>query len=193
MNGLFAKCHFLRPPVKNSSPRFSGLARGLLVVKAERQTYRPVTQCREDKQMAIVWSSGKNQNTNDAAGRSERKLRLSRRRRLQLVAIGQGIAALSTLTLAIVAVHAGVRTASDRLAILNIAPTIPMAVRTGDTLWSLAQRYGNPAEPVLDRIDTLAHANGIKASTTLVPGQRLMVPVQNPVEVARIAPLMASR
>lgn len=63
-------------------------------------------------------------------------------------------------------------------------PTVVMTVRPGDTLWSLARRYGDPAAYMLDRVDALARANRLPHGAALVPGQKLRVPVQNPVEAA---------
>lgn len=64
--------------------------------------------------------------------------------------------------------------------------TIARTVEPGDSLWSLAKRYGNPRAYVLDRVDALAQANGLSSDARLIPGQRILVPVSNPVEVARL-------
>ncbi|MES2464091.1 MAG: LysM domain-containing protein [Armatimonadota bacterium] len=61
-----------------------------------------------------------------------------------------------------------------------------MTVQRGDTLWSLAKRYGHPDSYILDRVDTLAQANKIPATASLMPGQRIVVPVSNPAEVSRL-------
>lgn len=64
--------------------------------------------------------------------------------------------------------------------------TVPVTVRSGDSLWSLARRYGDPSAAIRDRVDRLARANRLPASAVLVPGQKVAVPVLNPVEVARL-------
>jgi LysM repeat protein len=63
---------------------------------------------------------------------------------------------------------------------------VPMTVQPGDSLWSLAQRYGNPETYILDRVDVLAQANKMPATTSLMPGQRIVVPVSNPAEISRL-------
>ena len=50
-------------------------------------------------------------------------------------------------------------------------PHLRITVRSGDSLWALAQRYGTT-------VATLASANGITANTTLQPGESLTVPGQ---------------
>ena len=75
-------------------------------------------------------------------------------------------------------------------AVLGPAPSpavlVPLTVRSGDSLWSLARRYGDPNVSILDRVDTLARANGLSSTSSLTPGQRLVVPVMNPAaEVSR--------
>lgn len=64
--------------------------------------------------------------------------------------------------------------------------TVSVTVRPGDSLWTLARRYGDPNVYQLDRVDALARANGMPGDTALIAGQRLLVPVSNPVEVARL-------
>jgi len=61
-----------------------------------------------------------------------------------------------------------------------------MTVHPGDSLWSLAKRYGDPDAYMLDRVDAIARANGIGQTAPLFPGQRLVVPVSNPVELNRL-------
>ena len=63
---------------------------------------------------------------------------------------------------------------------------VPMTVHPGDSLWSLARRYGDPDVYMLDRVDAIAKANGIGATAPLFPGQRLVVPVSNPVELEHL-------
>ena len=63
---------------------------------------------------------------------------------------------------------------------------VPIRAGRGDTLWSLACRYGDPHTYILERVDALAQANHFSTSARLLPGQRVLVPVGNPVEVARL-------
>ncbi len=64
--------------------------------------------------------------------------------------------------------------------------TMAVTVQPGDTVWSLAKRYGDPNVYILDRVDAVARANKSVTLQRLVPGQRIYVPVTNPVEVARL-------
>jgi hypothetical protein len=68
---------------------------------------------------------------------------------------------------------------------LDIPLTVRVTVAPGDSLWSLSDRYGDPAAGRLERIDALARANGLRPNTRLVAGEKLLVPVTNPVELAR--------
>ncbi len=63
---------------------------------------------------------------------------------------------------------------------------VPMTVQRGDSLWSLAKRYGDPNAYILERVDILAQANKMSSRSALMPGQRIIIPVSNPVEVARL-------
>lgn len=105
-----------------------------------------------------------------------------------------------TMALAIVVVGAagagsarlwqGVRTALAPPVALMLA--VPMTVRPGDSLWSLARRYGDPNAYILERVDTLARANRLPASAALSPGQRVLVPIENPAEIARLSRTVAA-
>jgi LysM repeat protein len=57
------------------------------------------------------------------------------------------------------------------------AATKTIVVQRGDSLWSLARRYGRPGDYILDRVDVIAQANGISAATPLLPGERIAVPI----------------
>ncbi len=75
---------------------------------------------------------------------------------------------------------------------------ISKAVKRGDTLTSLAQRYGNPNIYILEREDQIARANHLIGKMPLLPGQHLQIPVTNPTVIAQIVrashrPLLASR
>lgn len=57
--------------------------------------------------------------------------------------------------------------------------TVAVTVAPGDTLWSLAQRYEDPALSPSQRVDMIRQANPNLASA-LAPGQTLLVPVTAP-------------
>jgi nucleoid-associated protein YgaU len=59
-------------------------------------------------------------------------------------------------------------------------------VRAGDTLWSLAKRFGDPGAYILDRVDTLAAANGLASDARLMPGQRIIIPVTGADDFIRV-------
>ena len=64
-----------------------------------------------------------------------------------------------------------------RAAATEVAPLFAtITVRPGDTLWSLAGRYGDPHQPIVRRVDALTRANRLSSGATLVPGQTLLVP-----------------
>lgn len=76
--------------------------------------------------------------------------------------------------------------------------TISKAVKRGDTLTSLARRYGNPNVYILQREDQIARTNHLSGKMPLLPGQHLQIPVTNPAVIAQIvhashSPLVASR
>jgi hypothetical protein len=71
--------------------------------------------------------------------------------------------------------------------------TIRVTVGQGESLWSLARQYGNPDENIQDRIDTLSRANAMPAGSPLLTGQRLLVPVGNPMLIARLQTTVAAR
>lgn len=64
--------------------------------------------------------------------------------------------------------------------------TVRMRVTPGASLWSLASRYGNPRKSIVDRVEEMAALNHMTNSDTLMPGQRILVKVENPVEVANL-------
>lgn len=75
---------------------------------------------------------------------------------------------------------------------------ISKSVKRGDTLASLAQRYGNPDTYILEREDQIARANHLTGTQPLFPGQHLQIPVTNPTVITQIVrashrPLVASR
>jgi LysM repeat protein len=92
------------------------------------------------------------------------------------------------------AVFAGVflLTASMALARHNGAVHTPTptrvitTVQSGDTLWKLARRYGDPEVYILDRIDELANENNLKADSVLQPGQRIAIPIHGEADYIRV-------
>ena len=78
------------------------------------------------------------------------------------------------------AAAASYRSPLARVAVLTVT------VRPGDTLWTYAQKYGSPNVYILDRIESLARANHLTSDSPLVPGQRLLVPVTDPVKIAQL-------
>jgi nucleoid-associated protein YgaU len=51
-----------------------------------------------------------------------------------------------------------------------------ITVQPGDTLWSLAKRYGDQDTYILARVDALAKANRLSRGGELFAGQTLLVP-----------------
>lgn len=56
------------------------------------------------------------------------------------------------------------------------AMTTEITVARGDTLWDIAQRYGDPDRYILRRVSDLERANGLRRGEVLREGQRLIVP-----------------
>ncbi|MBC7809211.1 MAG: LysM peptidoglycan-binding domain-containing protein [Akkermansiaceae bacterium] len=142
--------------------------------------------------MAIVMSNG------DGTFRAQteeqkRAWTLSKRRCLQLVAAGQGTAAVVAMFAIGMTAWTGIRSVTKQSDNVVMNPVVPMSVGQGETLWTLARRYGNPSASQLDRVDTLAQANGLSASAMLHPGQRLVIPVENPREAALLQTTLAKR
>lgn len=52
-----------------------------------------------------------------------------------------------------------------------------ITVGRGDTLWSIAQEYGDPNEYILARVDKLVRANDLRRGEVLREGQTLVIPV----------------
>ncbi|MBC8134845.1 MAG: LysM peptidoglycan-binding domain-containing protein [Fibrella sp.] len=118
---------------------------------------------------------------------------LSKQRRLQVIAAGQGIAAVAAVFALGATAWGSLRSVAGHSDKVVLNTVVPMSVGEGETLWTLAKRYGNPSASQLDRVDTLARANGLSASAMLHPGQRLVVPVENPREAVRLQPTLAKR
>jgi hypothetical protein len=96
-----------------------------------------------------------------------------------------------TLTLAVLATFVGSAVARrNGPAPIVVTPitslTVPMTVEPGDTLWSLARKYGDPTKPIVERVDALAVTNDLTSNARLYPGNRLLVQVENPTELAHL-------
>ncbi|MBC8141708.1 MAG: LysM peptidoglycan-binding domain-containing protein [Armatimonadetes bacterium] len=114
-------------------------------------------------------------------------------RRLQLIAVGQGVAVLAAVAVLGFGGAQVMQAVSARNTNKAMMPAVSMTVGNGETLWSLARKYGNPSDSQLDRVDTLAKANGLPTGAMLHPGQRLVVPVENPQEATRLQVALAVR
>ena len=57
---------------------------------------------------------------------------------------------------------------------------ITVKVHQGESLWTCAERYGNPNEYILKRVNTIARMNNLTPSRPLEIGQKLVVPVEHP-------------
>jgi LysM repeat protein len=73
------------------------------------------------------------------------------------------------------------------------APIVTHTVRSGDTLWKIAQKYGNPETYILERVAALETLNPKVASAPLHIGDTVRVRVENPVLVAQMSPKIARR
>ncbi len=59
---------------------------------------------------------------------------------------------------------------------------VHVTVKSGDTLWSLARRYGHPGQYLPKTIHEIRAANKM-ATSAIQPGQELLVPVQAPARI----------
>lgn len=69
------------------------------------------------------------------------------------------------------------------------APAVVMIsknVSRGDTLSSLAKRYGDPQTYLPMRVEQIARLNHLSGAAPLVPGQHLRIPVTSPTLIAEI-------
>jgi nucleoid-associated protein YgaU len=121
-------------------------------------------------------------NTDGTAKRkapAQRRPRSARRFHVSLAAV-EGI--VLCLTLALLIVLAGTAI-GERVARPAHPAVISVTIQPGDTLWTLATRYGSPNDYILRRVDRLAAYNHLDAGTRLQPGQVLQVPVENPAAI----------
>lgn len=132
------------------------------------------------------WSGTQNAGTK-AAPRTKRRgkaRRVTRGRHLQVRLAHVEMLVLAAIV-ALVLIYAG-SAIGQRFFRPAETPVIAVKVGPGDTLWTLAERYGHPSDYILKRVDHLAEANGIAPGAQLQPGQVLSVPVENPEELNRL-------
>jgi nucleoid-associated protein YgaU len=81
----------------------------------------------------------------------------------------------------------GVTSEADRaLAMVNVPETVMHTVQPGDTLWTLARRFGDPRLNITDRVDNLVRVNGFAGAASLHPGQKILLRVEHPAELAKL-------
>lgn len=76
---------------------------------------------------------------------------------------------------------------SDNGRFVAMTPTVAVTIAPGDTLWKYAARYGASDKYMLERVAAIARDNHLSPDAALVPGQRLRVAVENPVELAKLS------
>lgn len=54
-----------------------------------------------------------------------------------------------------------------------------VTVRSGDTLWTIAQEWSDPDEDVRDVIDRIVTANKLSSSAAIGAGQQLVIPLRD--------------
>jgi LysM repeat protein len=119
------------------------------------------------------------------ANEARRSVRLSVLSVLKARLAAAGVAAVFMVG-GVTALNAGKAYFAGVAAPATIAVTVPMRVTPGDSLWSLARRYGNQNQFIVDRVEEMARLNGISSGENILPGQRILVKVENPAEVARL-------
>jgi hypothetical protein len=69
---------------------------------------------------------------------------------------------------------------------------VPVTVKRGDTLWSLARHHCGSQEYLPRAVHAIRRANGLPNSR-LVPGQKLMIPVRVPAAEPPSAPIVQAQ
>jgi nucleoid-associated protein YgaU len=110
-----------------------------------------------------------------------RRARTARRFHMSLAAV-EGAVLCLTLAMLLVLVGTAI---GERVARPAHPAVISVTIQPGETLWTLATRYGSPNEYILRRVDRLAAFNHLDAGSRLQPGQVLQVPVENPAALAK--------
>ena len=57
----------------------------------------------------------------------------------------------------------------------GVAPTTTHHVRSGDSLWSIAEGVTDPGSDIRGTIEVIKELNGLSGSV-IIPGQRLVIP-----------------
>jgi nucleoid-associated protein YgaU len=133
--------------------------------------------------MAVLVAQGQVVARRPAAS-SRRKARLGAQGKRLRQADVEGMLVLFILT---ALVCLGVARLGQWLSARTPTSTVSITVQRGDTLWSIASRYGDPGEYLPRRLDRLARTNGIQPGETLRPGDVLEVPGGGRPSSARVA------
>lgn len=132
--------------------------------------------------MLAVHDSGR---SGARAGHTARQIAPSIRRRLRRFRRQptlDRVNALIAMLVAALLLAYGVTAVGARISAHQTSTVIEVQVKAGDTLWALAQRYGDPDEYILKRVQQLAARNAIRNGVRLHAGMTLQVPVENPAE-----------
>ena len=97
-----------------------------------------------------------------------RNTRYSRRNRLQLIILPLAIILLLLI---------GVSWVKDVTAADTPQKMVTITVKSGDTLWGLAKKYGDPDEYILQRVSAIVDINKLQGDQALYAGQTLKIPV----------------
>lgn len=66
------------------------------------------------------------------------------------------------------------------------AGTIIVKVKAGDNLWKYAKKYGDHNEYILKRVYDIAAVNDIDPGKPLLPGQELIIPIDEDTRQAKL-------
>ncbi|MFA5535884.1 MAG: LysM peptidoglycan-binding domain-containing protein [Bacillota bacterium] len=54
--------------------------------------------------------------------------------------------------------------------------SVEVVILKGDTLWALAEKYGNPKKDIRQRIYQIQEINDLKLTEHIQPGQKIIIP-----------------